>query len=79
MANVTITMDKEMLEKAKDLAAVNRMSLSAMVRRNLEREVGKDDTLAREWWGNFEAMTERLGGNSQGWKWNREELYEGRW
>ncbi len=75
MKNLTLTIDEDLLERAKVLAAERRTSINAMVRTFLSdliaREQAKDDArdallaLARERLGDLGTQ-----------KWDREKLYD---
>ena len=76
MPNVTVTMDKDLLERAKLFSQAQGKSLSAVIRENFQKKLGEDDSSTEAWWEDFENVTNRVSGNSHGWKWNRAELYE---
>ncbi len=77
MANVTVTMDEELLERAKAFSAAQGKSLSAVIREDFQRKLDQGDSSTEAWWDDFMHMTDsRVNGNSHGWKWNRAELYE---
>jgi hypothetical protein len=72
--NVTITLDDRSLDEAKKLAASRGKSLSRFIQELVHRalrpqqEPGEDE---------FFRLIKELKPNSKGWKWNREEIYEG--
>ena len=71
MPNVTISLSEELLEASRKYATRHRTSLNAMIRDLLEQRVVR----AHDNWADelFKAM-DRAKGNSNGWKWNREEI-----
>lgn len=71
--NVTLSIEDRLLERARRLAQQQGKSLNQMIRDYLEALTGADPgevitELERAW-----ATDE---GDSRGWKWNREELYD---
>lgn len=72
--NITLSVDEHVVEKAREkLRAVGR-SLNQEIRDHLQQLAGDHD-LDRE----LEEFRHRAGqGNSGGWKWNRDEMYEER-
>ena len=74
MKNVTLAVEDNLLEDSREYAQRHHMTLNALIRNILQREVGAQ---ARTHWAdNFLELTRKAGGNSRGWKWNREELYD---
>ncbi|MDR3125516.1 MAG: BrnA antitoxin family protein [Candidatus Nomurabacteria bacterium] len=77
MSNITLAIDDGLLEAARKVAAENGMSLNAYIRdflqRNAERKVAKDQAK------HYATMVKDVQGDSGGWKFKREELYEDRW
>jgi hypothetical protein len=74
--NLTLSVDEAVVEKARKVAEAQGTSLNALVREYLESLAGKGrgKEVARE----MEKFWKESRGNSGGWKWNREELYEER-
>ena len=73
--NVTLSIDEELLEKARERLRATGKTVNQEFREHLARIAGMDTRLETE----VEAFLKRAGqGNSHGWKWNREELYEER-
>ena len=72
--NITLSIDEQVAERAREkLRAVGR-SLNQEIREHLQHIAGDED-LERD----LEEFKKRVGqGNSNGWKWNRDELYEER-
>jgi hypothetical protein len=73
MPNVTISLDKELLEKGRDYAQKNGTSLNKLIRELLLKTIsGKNDEKMKSM---FDLMDE-LNFNSEGKNWTREEIYE---
>lgn len=73
--NLTLSIDKQLLEKARSTAFAMGLSLNEMVRRYLEQVAGETDQA-----GTFQELRELCttrGGHSAGQKWTREELHRG--
>ncbi len=72
--NITLSIDEAIVERAREkLRAVGR-SVNQEIREHLARLAGEDEAqLARD----IEYLEQTAGlGDSNGWKWNRDELYE---
>ena len=74
--NLTLSVDDEVVEKARAVAQAQGTSLNAMIRKYLESLGGGRDgkALARE----LQEHWKRTHGHSGGWKFNRDEIYEER-
>lgn len=77
MSNLTITLDKNLLRRARIRALQEGTSVNALLRKKLEEYAGEPQepahiTATRE----FLALAEATQGNSQGQRWSREELNE---
>ena len=74
--NLTLSVDDEIVEAARRRAEAMGKSVNQLVREYLERLAGKSDleALAQE----FRDLTRNAKGDSQGWKFNREEIHERR-
>ena len=73
--NLTLSIDKRLLEKARVTAGAMGLSLNEMIRRYLERVAGEGDRA-----GTFAELRELCttrGGNSKGQTWTREDLHRG--
>ena len=72
--NVTLSVDEELLEKAREILRASGKTVNQGFREYLQHIAGEanlDEEIA--------AFRTRAGqGNSQGWKWNREDAYERR-
>lgn len=77
MANLTLTIDKEILRRARTRAAAEGTSVNAIVREQLEAYAGvrEDHRRALE---SILKIARRSDAGSEGRKWSREELYEER-
>ena len=72
--NITLSIDEQVVARARERASAMGMSLNQMVREYLA-QVSGDLEVERE----NAAFEKRCGlGNSNGWKFNRDELYERR-
>jgi hypothetical protein len=74
--NVTLSIDDEVIRRARQRAEVLGTSVNQLVRDYLEQLAGKADPNqdATE----FERLSHLAQGDSHGWKFNREELHERR-
>ncbi len=74
--NLTLSVDEQTLQKARQRADAMGKSVNQLVREYLEQLAGKADreALLRE----FREMSKHPSGDSKGWKFNREELHERR-
>jgi antitoxin component of RelBE/YafQ-DinJ toxin-antitoxin module len=71
MANVTVSIDDEVLKRTREYAAAHGLSLNALIRVLLERTVSSpsaDDELF--------ALMDKLKADSKGKRWTRDELYD---
>ena len=72
--NVTLSIDEQLLARARDLAHERGTSVNQLIRDYLERLTGTSgpsDVLAQ-----IERLWTEQEGRSGGWKWNREEVYD---
>ena len=74
--NLTLSVDDEIIQRARRRADAMGKSVNQLVREYLEQLAGRSDraALAEE----FHQLTRQATGNSKGWKFNREELHERR-
>lgn len=72
--NVTLSLDERLLERARKLAARRGISLNQMIRDYLAEVTGgpSPEDLASE----LDALWRESRGDSRGWRFNREELYD---
>lgn len=71
--NVTLSVDDEIVQKARLRAQAMGTSINQLVREYLEQLAGKTNPDADA--DEFERLSRAAKGNSQGWKFNREELH----
>jgi hypothetical protein len=74
--NLTLSVSDEVVERAREVAQRQGMSLNALVRAYLESVAGRADgaDLAER----FDVLWSERSGHSGGWRFNREELYADR-
>ena len=74
--NITLSVDEEVVQRARERAAAMGTSVNQLVREYLEQLAGKRDpaALAEE----LTRLSKLAKGDSKGWKFNREELHERR-
>lgn len=73
MANVTLSIDNELLNAGRKYAQEHNTSLNALIRKLLESEVNENQSVRLD--ELLEAM-KKSNGNSRGKKWTREGLLE---
>ena len=72
--NITLSIDERLVERAREKLRATGKTINQEIREHLEHIVGDGD-LERD----IEEFVRLSGqGNSNGWKWNRDELYEER-
>jgi hypothetical protein len=74
--NVTLSVDDEIILRARRRAEALGTSVNQLVREYLEQLAGKSDP--NEDAAEFERLSKLANGDSRGWKFNREELHERR-
>ncbi|UCG06942.1 MAG: hypothetical protein JSV83_24095 [Desulfobacterales bacterium] len=72
MPNITISLDEELLKSGRRYAEKHQTSMNALIRKLLEQTVRSQSD---DWLEECFRLMDRAGGNSEGRKWNREELY----
>lgn len=72
--NITLSIDDELIQRARKQAEAMGTSVNQIIRVYLEEFTGKTD--ASEDAAEFERLSHRAQGNSRGWKFNREELHQ---
>ena len=73
--NLTLSLDEQLLEQAREKFRASGKTVNEAVREYFKQVVGGDEQLERD----LEFLEKTAGlGNSNGWKFNREELYERR-
>jgi hypothetical protein len=73
MPNITISLDEELLKTGRRYAEKHRTSMNALIRKLLEQTVRSQSD---DWLEECFRLMDRAGGNSEGRKWHREELYK---
>lgn len=74
--NVTLSINDEIIRKARQQADAMGTSVNQLVREYLQQLAGMSDGNANA--DEFERASRETQGDSQGWKFDREELYERR-
>ncbi len=73
--NITLSIDEQLVERAREKLRATGKSINQEIREHLQHVAGDDEQLERD----LEFLERTAGlGNSNGWKFNREELYERR-
>jgi antitoxin component of RelBE/YafQ-DinJ toxin-antitoxin module len=74
--NITLSIDEQLVERAREKLRATGKTINQEIREHLQHIAGENDLeLERD----LEMFIQRVGqGNSNGWKWNRDELYEER-
>lgn len=74
MPNITLSMDKKLIEKSRKYAEKQGKSLNALIRELLQKTVNTGNS-SKKTNRLFELMDEAAG-NSKGKKWSREQVYD---
>lgn len=72
--NITLSVDDEIVRKARRHAEAMGTSVNQLVREYLEQLAGKRDP--RELAEKLERLSEQAHGDRRGWKFNREEIHD---
>jgi antitoxin component of RelBE/YafQ-DinJ toxin-antitoxin module len=72
--NVTLSIDDDVIQKARRRAEIMGTSVNQLVREYLAQFADKNDSEADA--AEFERLSRSSKGNSSGWKFNREELHK---
>ena len=72
--NITLSVDDEVIHRARQQAEALGTSVNQLVRDYLEQLAGTSDREANA--AEFERLSRIAPGNSRGWKFNREEIHE---
>jgi hypothetical protein len=72
--NLTLSVDEEVVRKARRHAEVIGTSIHQLIREYLEQLAGRNDPAADA--AEFERLSRLAKGNSRGWKFHRDELHE---
>jgi ribonuclease D len=73
MANVTLSIDDDLLKKGRKYASKHNTSLNALIRRLLKMTVDSDSD---QWLEECFSLMDQTSANSSGNKWKRSDLYE---
>ena len=76
IVNLTLSVDDDVVQKARRNAEAMGKSVNQLVREYIERLAGNSDLDAAV--TEFRELTRKAKGNSRGWKFNREEIHERR-
>lgn len=72
--NITLSVDQQTVERARRVAKAMGKSLNQVVREYLEQLGGQADVEAEI--AEFDRLTDAGEGDSRGWKFNRDEIYD---
>jgi hypothetical protein len=75
MANLTLSIDDQLLNKSREYAKSHHTSLNNLIRNLLTQTIGAENRMQSRI-AECLAMAESANGHSQGKKWKREDLYE---
>jgi hypothetical protein len=73
MANITISIDDEILRSGREYAKAHNTPLNAIIRQLLEKNVYKKSAA---WFDECMLLMDRAQADSKGKKWTRDELYD---
>ena len=73
MPNITISLDKNLINSGRKYAERHGTSLNALIRKILEQTVKSDSV---DWLEECFRLMDRANGNSKGQQWKREDLYD---
>lgn len=73
MANITISIDEELLNAGREYARAHNTSLNAMIRQLLEKNVSKK---SGQWLDECLKLMDQVQADSRGETWTREGLYD---
>ena len=74
MKNVTLAVEDKLLQDSREYAQRHHTTLNAMVRKLLQQTVTRPSS--ENWMKELFRLADDAHGNSGGWKWNREEIYD---
>jgi len=74
MPNITISLDKDLLQSGRRYAEKHQTSINSLIRKLLEQTVRSQSD---DWLEECFDLMDRANANSGGRKWNRDELYNG--
>lgn len=73
MANVTISIDDDLLKRSRHFARIHNTSLNSLIRRLLKNQVESNSS---DWLNECFILMDQMNISSEGKKWYREELYD---
>lgn len=74
--NITLSIDEKVVEKARERLRATGKTINQEIREHLEHVAGENQSQLRK---DIEFLKSTAGlGNPDGWKWNRDEIYEER-
>jgi Family of unknown function (DUF6364) len=73
MPNITISIDEKLLKSGRQYAQKHKISVNALVRRQLEQTVKADST---QWLDECFGLMDRANTGSKGKRWKRADLYD---
>lgn len=73
MPNLTISLDDDLLKAGRQYAKKHNTSMNAIIRKLLEKTVKSQ---SQDWLDECFNLMDRAGVNSQGKRWQREDLYD---
>ncbi len=73
MPNITISLDKDLLESGRQYAKKHNTSMNALIRKLLEQTVKPHST---DWMDHCFDLMDQAGADSKGKSWKREDLYD---
>jgi metal-responsive CopG/Arc/MetJ family transcriptional regulator len=78
MKNITLSIDEQVLDEVRQIAARNRTTVNGMVRDYLSRLASEEGRIAEARKGLLELIEHSTGRLGPDYVWNREDAYEGR-
>ena len=73
MPNITLAIEKKLIDESREYARKNNSSLNALIRRLLQQQVQNQ---SRDWLKEMFELMDKAEGNSQGRKWRRRDIYD---
>lgn len=74
--NLTLSVDEDVVRRARERVRTTGKSLNQVIREYLNQLAGDADP--QDWVGRWEQASRAARGDSRGWKFDRDELYEDR-
>lgn len=75
MPNVTISLNENLLRESRKFAENQGTSLNSLIRKLLKQNIQHESKWSID---EFFRIIDSVKGDSKGWKWNRDEIYEER-